>query len=78
MPLRLIGVAGIVVVVVWGIFAHIAATAPLRTINDLDQTVAFGCGYRVHQDRVHHYDDLPIPDWCEKIKATAAAHGFTP
>lgn len=76
MPLRLIGVAGIVVVVAWGVIAVTTAIGP--PAQDMLDTVAFACGYRVHQDRAQHYDDLPIDDWCLKIKATAAAHGFNP
>lgn len=79
MPLRLIGVAGIVVVVVWGIIAHIAATAPLRTINDLDQAVAFACGYNAGAtSMLPGHENDPMLEVCQPIKATAAAHGFHP
>lgn len=56
----------------------VGTTTTSLDLAEAQQTVAFACGYRVHQDQAHHYDDLPILDWCLKIKATAATHGFNP
>lgn len=85
MPLRQIGVAGIVVMVVWGILAAITAFGPpsARTADlaDLQQTVAFACGHNAGSAMVLEKlgsPAAPLHDWCEKIKATAAAHGFNP
>ena len=71
--------AGIVVFIVISLSMFIAGFSLGRIAdNDVYSTVAFACGYRVHQDKTHHWDDLPIDDWCLKIKQTAAENGFNP
>lgn len=73
MPLRLIGVAGIVVVVAWGVIATIPQSS---TLTDLAQTVAYACGYNAGAEMVLGHAVGPPLEWCAKIKATAAANGF--
>lgn len=72
MPLRLIGVAGIVVVVALGVIATIPQSS---TLSDLAQTVAYACGYNAGAEMVLGHA-VGEREWCKPIKATAAANGF--
>lgn len=82
MPLRQIGLVGIVVMVVWGILAAISAFWP-PTASEMDRAIAFACGYNAGAAMMLDRAGGRVPqdlmlEVCQPIKATAAAHGFNP